>query len=201
MKYVDEGGVFQGPTIWVHDLIISSKVTSLGTLEFVDGYLDVSRNPNLVSLGKLRKVTGTFRALLCVNLKSLGHLTSVGRAIDLDGCKKLESTGALEKVGATLWARGAPMLREIKGLQYVGGSLNVDDFSALAGHSKLRFRAVCYTATPPPICVREKEFRACVAKIEKAPLLKLASMLSTVEFPYRVLVEHRLKGYRLTTEH
>ena len=57
--------------------LYNSYITSLGNLQSVNGYLDLSGCKNLTSLGNLQSVNGHL-GLSITNITSLGNLQSVG---------------------------------------------------------------------------------------------------------------------------
>ena len=100
-----------------------TKITSLGNLTSVGGYLDLENCTNLTSLGNLESVGDDLNLYGCTNLSSLGNLTSVEGYFDLYGCTNLSSLGNLKSVGSYLDFVNCKNLTSLGNLRSVGSSL------------------------------------------------------------------------------
>jgi len=107
------------------DLYGNESLQSLGNLEYVGGYLNLSES-DIKTLGNLVRVEGGLNLMRCFNLQSLGNLEYVGGLFYLYGNENLQSLGNLVRVGSDL-DLGSTRIETLGNLEYVGGDLNLHD--------------------------------------------------------------------------
>ena len=95
-------------------------VVTLGSLVGVEGYLTLRNNKKIESLGNLQYVGG-WLDLSGSNIKSLGNLESVGDSLDLR-YTNITSLGNLKSVGGDL-RMVSSIVESLENLETVGGSL------------------------------------------------------------------------------
>ncbi len=81
--------------------LMYTKITSLGKLEHVGGWIDLDNTTHLKSLGKLEHAS-TSIFMRRTNVTSLGNLKSVGFNLDLRRTN-LTDLGKLEQVGGSIF--------------------------------------------------------------------------------------------------
>ena len=103
------------PFIFDGDLNLTlTDITSLGNLQSVNGYLDLSVCKNLTSLGNLQSVDDFLNLYRCVNLTSLGNLQSVDGHLGLS-LTNITSLENLQSVGGHLHIARTPISEKYSG--------------------------------------------------------------------------------------
>jgi hypothetical protein len=102
-----------------------SKIKTLGRLEKVSGYVDLSGCKELTDLGNLKYVND-YLGLDETKIKTLGNLEYVGKTLYIDGVR-IEDLSKLKYVGGNinLWLRQT--LKSLGDLEEVGGYFNISE--------------------------------------------------------------------------